>query len=402
METKILRKGDIQVAAEIIMSGGLVAVPTETVYGLAGNALNEDAVKCIYDVKGRPEIKPLSLMVPDTTAISKYFRTPPPAAARFAHLFWPGPLTLVSVAADGIPDIVRAGADTIALRCPQHPLTLKLLEALPVPLAAPSANPSGAPSPKTADEVLSYFNGEIDAILDGGPCGIGLESTILDLDRTPPVILRRGALSSDDIFEALRSSMKTVGITGPTGAGKTTALSVLNNLGGAVLDCDKLYHELLESDTAMVAEIENRFPGTTAGGSVDRKLLGSLVFNEPEALLDLNAITHRYIASEVARRLDSFASAGFPVTAIDAIALIESGIAKKCDDVVGILAIGDERIRRIVAREGIDREYAEKRVRAQKDDSYFRENCSIIIENDGDIASFRNKCSIVFSRFFEF
>jgi len=399
MKTKMLGAGDIVEAAQIIMRGGLVAVPTETVYGLAGNGLDEAAVRRIYDVKGRPEVKPLALMVPNFDSGSKFFAEPSQAAATLADAFWPGPLTLVAKAADGIPDIVRAGQGTIALRCPNHLMTLWLLEELSVPLAAPSANPSGRSSPKTAAEVLEYFDGEVDAILDGGRCELGLESTILDVGTRPLAVLRQGALPSAEIFAELERNMRIIGITGPTGAGKTTALGVLSELGGAVLDCDALYHELLAANRELVAEIEARFPGTATGGSVDRKKLGSVVFGDPAALLDLNAITHRYIGAEIGRRISDFAASGYPATAIDAIALIEGGLAKRCEAVIGILATGDERIRRIMEREGIGREYAESRVNAQKGDDYFRQNCDIIIENDGDLASFREKCRFVFANY---
>ena len=162
-------------AAEILRAGGLVAVPTETVYGLAGNGLDERAVREIYAVKGRPAVKALSLMVPDAAAMERWCEDVPPAAAWLAARFWPGPLTIVLRSGPLVPVIVRAGGATVALRCPDHPLTLALLREAGVPLAAPSANPSGAPSPKTAEEVLAYFDGRIPAVLDGGACGIGTE-----------------------------------------------------------------------------------------------------------------------------------------------------------------------------------------------------------------------------------
>ena len=153
METKHITD-HIEDAAQIIRAGGLVAVPTETVYGLAGNGLNEIAVKEIYEVKGRPEIKALSLMVPDESAMERYCEDVPDTAHTLARRFWPGPLTIVLRAKGEIPSIVLAGGKTVGLRCPDHPLTLKLLRKCALPLAAPSANPSGAESPKTAGQVL--------------------------------------------------------------------------------------------------------------------------------------------------------------------------------------------------------------------------------------------------------
>ena len=168
-------------AADIIKTGGLVAVPTETVYGLAADGLNAQAVERIYEVKGRPAVKPLSLMAPGKEALDLYGRDVPRGAVVLADRFWPGPLTIVVKADQKIPSIVLAGGDTVGLRCPDSEKTLELLRLCGRPLAAPSANPSGAASPKTADEVLAYFDGAIEAVIDGGPCTLGTESTIVDL-----------------------------------------------------------------------------------------------------------------------------------------------------------------------------------------------------------------------------
>ena len=202
MKTEIITN-EIAKAAEIIKNGGLVAVPTETVYGLACNGLDEKAVGEIYRVKGRPDIKPLSLMVHDSGALDAYCEDVPAGAYALAKRFWPGPLTIVLKAKNHIPSIVLAGGDTVGLRCPDHPLTLALLKECGLPLAAPSANPSGAESPKTAETVLEYFSSKIDAVIDGGPCGIGLESTIIDMTSAPYKILRQGALPAEEIAETL-------------------------------------------------------------------------------------------------------------------------------------------------------------------------------------------------------
>ncbi|MEI3161205.1 MAG: L-threonylcarbamoyladenylate synthase [Oscillospiraceae bacterium] len=290
---------EIAQAADAIRAGQLVAVPTETVYGLAGNGLDPAAVAQIYEVKGRPAVKPLSLMVHDASAMARYCADVPPAAYTLAEAFWPGPLTIVLRAQDCVPEIVRAGGETVGLRCPDHPATLALIEAAQLPLAAPSANPSGAPSPKTADDVLAYFDGQIAAVIDGGPCGIGRESTLVDLSRTPYRILRSAAVPDDAVWDALVQKMHIVGITGGTGCGKTTALMELERQGALVIDCDAVYHELLASNTAMLAEINARFPGTIENGTLQRKRLGAVVFADAAALDDLNAITHRYVRAEV-------------------------------------------------------------------------------------------------------
>ena len=164
---------DLTGAAEILKKGGLVAVPTETVYGLAGNGLDANAVERIYEVKGRPAVKPLSLMVEGAQSMEKYCRKVPPQAKALAARFWPGPLTIVLKAKDTIPSVVLAGGDTVGLRCPDHPKTLELLALTELPFAAPSANPSGEESPKDAKKVLEYFDGRIEGVVDGGACGIG-------------------------------------------------------------------------------------------------------------------------------------------------------------------------------------------------------------------------------------
>ena len=191
-------------AAEIIRKGGLVAVPTETVYGLAGNGLNEQAVAEIYRIKGRPEVKPLSLMVHDAGAMERYCKNVPAAAYALAEKFWPGPLTIVLESKDVVPEIVRAGGATVGLRCPDHPMTQSILQEAGVALAAPSANPSDLPSPKTAQEVLDYFDGHIEGIVDGGPCAVGVESTIVDLTGDEPVILREGGIPAQEILDFIR------------------------------------------------------------------------------------------------------------------------------------------------------------------------------------------------------
>lgn len=389
MKTELICR-DLCRAAELIRQGQLVAVPTETVYGLAGNGLDESAVKEIYEVKGRPEVKPLSLMVPGAEAMELYCDSVPPQAQALAERFWPGPLTIVLKAKDSVPAIVRAGGETVGLRCPDHELTLEALRLAGVPFAAPSANPSGAPSPKSAGEVLKYFDGKIAAVIDGGECGIGRESTIIDMSAKPYRILRRGALSEEDIAAALAEKQRLIGITGGTGCGKTTALSELEKRGALVIDCDALYHELLERDEAMIAELAAAFPASVQGGVIDRKALGRIVFNDAESLLRLNGITHRCVGKALTERLRQHAMAGGTLAAIDAIELISSGVGKRCAAVIGITANRETRIRRIMNRDGISREYAEMRVDAQKPNSYFEENCDYVVRNDSEQAEFIN------------
>lgn len=189
-------------AAKILKSGGLVALPTETVYGLGAVGLDAKAVKKIYEVKGRPPQKPVSLLVEGTEAFSLCDNVPD-AAYVLAEKFWPGPLTIVLPRGAKVPDIVTAGGNTVGLRCPQHDATLEIIRLVGSPLAAPSANMSGEESPKDAKTVWGNFRGKIGAVVDGGICRVGVESTIVDLAGANPRILRQGGLAEDEIFNAI-------------------------------------------------------------------------------------------------------------------------------------------------------------------------------------------------------
>ena len=396
METKIITEKNLNEAAKMIAAGKLVAVPTETVYGLACSGLDAQAVEQVYEVKGRPEVKPLALMLHKGAAVTKYCSAVPKQARVLMDKFWPGPLTIVLNSKDIVPDIVRAGGETVALRCPDHPLTQALLKKAKLPFAAPSANPSGEKSPVTAQEVLGYFDGKISAVVDGGECGLGTESTIIDMSCAPYKILRRGALPEEEISSALAEGITLIGITGGTGCGKTTALSELEALGALVIDCDALYHELLETDGQMLADIERSFPGTVTDGKLDRKALGATVFSNEAALEDLNAITHHYIGIEFDKRLRDWAMQGGTLAAVDAIALIESGLGARCKAVIGVVAEKTTRIERIMKRDGISYEYALMRVAAQYPNEYFEEKCGYVLHNDGSEADFRKQCKKLF------
>ena len=178
--------------------------------------------------------------------------------------------------------------------------------------------------------------------------------------------------------------MKIIGITGPTGAGKTTVLGALEDLGAAVIDCDAVYHRLLEENRPMLAELRARFGHTVFDGQgrLDRKALGNVVFHDRAALADLNAITHRYVSDEIDRLIAQAEAEGRPAAAVDAIALLEGGLQDKCDVTVAVLAPAAVRVERIMAREGISRDYAQARVAAQKDDAYFKARCGHVFYND--------------------
>lgn len=189
----------IDEAAAIIRRGGLVAFPTETVYGLGANALDPAAVARIFHAKGRPADDPVIVHLLAATDLPRVARHVPPVAERLARAHWPGPLTLLLPKSNQVPEAVTAGLGTLAVRVPRHPVALALLRASGVPIAAPSANQFGHTSPTTAEHVLHDLGGRIDLVLDGGPTPLGVESTVLDVTRTPPVILRPGGLTREAI-----------------------------------------------------------------------------------------------------------------------------------------------------------------------------------------------------------
>ncbi len=179
-----------------------------------------------------------------------------------------------------------------------------------------------------------------------------------------------------------------LGITGGTGCGKTTLLNCIAEQGGLILDCDAIYHELLRNDPALLSAIEARFPGSVENGVLQRKKLGSLVFSDEKALTDLNAITHSAVKAEVLRRL-----VGKPrLAAIDAIGLFEGGLAELCDVTVAVTAPEEARIQRLMARDGIDRDYAKRRIAAQKSAAWFRKKCDYCLENNGTREDFQKTC----------
>ena len=206
METRILSAFDAstaEIAANIIKTGGLVAIPTETVYGLGANGLDPEAVAQIFEVKGRPQDNPLILHVADARQIEAFCHSIPDEAWLLAEKFWPGPLTMVLPARDTVPKRTTAGLSTVAVRCPDSPITREIIRQAGVPLAAPSANLSGKPSTTTAAHVYHDHAGRIPLIVDGGACRVGLESTIVDLTETPARLLRPGGITPEQLTEVL-------------------------------------------------------------------------------------------------------------------------------------------------------------------------------------------------------
>ena len=525
----------ISAAAKILREGGLVGIPTETVYGLAANGLDETAVKRIFEAKGRPQDNPLILTIPGQQWLPRYCKDIPPLAYVLARKFWPGPLTMIlKCRTDVVPSIITAGLDTVAMRCPNHPVTLAIIREAGIPVAAPSANTSGRPSCTTAQDVLEDMDGKIEGIVDGGPCTVGVESTILDLTCDPPKLLRPGGLplealeqvigpisvdkavvsplqegeqpkapgmkyrhyapkapvtvftgapeasareiarrvgpttgvicfdefvhlfpqqevhalgpSNDKlaqaqrVFDALRtfdnsgvteilaqcpdsrglglavgnrlkkaagfhivesdSQRIVLGLTGGTGAGKTSALNAIRELGGEIIDCDAVYHEMLDHDQELRNTINATFPGVFGpDGKLNRKKLGQEVFAKKERLDKLNAIVFRFLIPELEKRME-----GVPdgLYAIDAINLIESGLDRLCDRTIAVTAPTELRVRRIMARDDITEQYARLRISAQKPDEFYRGKCDLELNNGAETAeAFQREAKLFFERLVE-
>jgi L-threonylcarbamoyladenylate synthase len=203
VSAKAPQKRLILTAAEVLRRGGLVAFPTETVYGLGADAMNADAVKQIFVAKGRPMDNPMIVHIATLADLQALTECVPEEARQLIERFWPGPLTLILKKSPNVLDDVTGGLDTVAVRMPQNKIALALIKALGHPIAAPSANLSGRPSGTTSGHVLQDFAGKIDMILDGGPVTVGVESTVLDLSQKPPAILRPGAVTQENLVPLL-------------------------------------------------------------------------------------------------------------------------------------------------------------------------------------------------------
>ena len=523
----------ISAAAKILREGGLVGIPTETVYGLGADGTNPEAVRRIFEVKGRPQDNPLILHVTGAQWLPRYCEDIPPVAYVLARKFWPGPLTMILKRQPTVPDETTAGLHTVGVRCPNHPVTLAIIREAGMAIAAPSANTSGRPSCTTAQDVMEDVGGRVDVVVDGGPCTVGVESTVLDLTCEPPRLLRPGGLPVEDIerlighvdvdravsaslgenerpgapgmkyrhyapkapvtvitgapmssakeierragptsgvicfdeyahlfpqqlvrplgpssdkqlqaqrvFEALRSFDSTevteifaqcpdnrglglaignrlkkaagfhvidadsrriiLGLTGGTGAGKTSALNALRDLGGQVIDCDAVYHEILEGSEEFKNAINEKFPGVfSREGRLNRKKLGQEVFAKRERLDQLNAIVFRYLLPELERRVE----AADGLYAIDAINLFESGLDRLCDRTIAVTAPTELRVKRVMARDHISEQYARLRINAQKQDEFYRGKCDCELNNASDSPEeFRKEARLFFERLVE-
>lgn len=518
METLILdahRERDIQRAGAILNAGGLVAIPTETVYGLAANALREEAVRGIFAAKGRPGDNPLIVHISAVSQMYELAQHVPEEAVRLAEAFWPGPLTIILPKRACVPDITSGGLKTVALRLPDHKVARAVIEAAGVPLAAPSANLSGRPSPTAFSHVQQDLTGRVDALIDGGDCPVGVESTVVSLCGGKPALLRPGGVTlqalrdvlgdiavdpavlekltdgrtaaspgmkythyapkakiimvdaspveyaayvnekadghalcfEEDVprlqvpqvcygtrydgagqarrlFSALHEldaagagtayahipskngmglavynrlvraagfRMKNpgghhvVGLTGPSGAGKTAVAKIMEKLGCGVVDCDEITRAPGIYDAACLKELQAAFgEDVVQEGALNRGLLAARAFRTEEGKELLNRITHPRILGGVMAAYEAHVAAGCRVIVFDAPTLFEAGLDSYCSRILAVVADAQTRLSRIMRRDGLDEASARLRMQAQQELSFFVNRADHVVENSRD------------------
>lgn len=516
MKTIILKEEyqeELAQAGEILRKGGLVAIPTETVYGLAANALNPTAVSQIFKAKGRPNDNPLIVHICELSQLAPLVTEIPESALRLAEAFWPGPLTIILPKSSLVPYETSGNLDTVAIRLPSHPTAQAIIHAAGVPLAAPSANLSGKPSPTSFEHVFEDLNGRVDAIVKGQDCEVGVESTVITLTGEIPKILRPGGITKvqlekvlghveidpavvqplpagekvsspgmkythyspladitiidssphdfiqfvnqqknayalcfeEDIpfltvpyvsygsrydghtqaqrlFSALHEldelRAKTVyaripskngvglavynrlvraagfqifnplqayiiGLTGPSGGGKSTVCRYLQDLGAEIIDCDLISKSPEVYDKNCLKELQNAFGNDIIkDGRLLRRELAKIAFSSEENKKKLNAITHPRILSKVWEKINQAKRNGKKLIAIDAPTLFESGLDDKCSRIFVVTASREQRLKRILERDHLTLEQAELRLSAQKPDNYYFSRADHIIHTD--------------------
>ncbi len=516
MDTRILHAEqayDIEIAGGILRAGGLVAIPTETVYGLAGNALDPAVSARIYRVKGRPSDNPLIVHISAMEELLPLVESVPEAAQKLAAAFWPGPLTIIMKKSNLVPKETTGGLETVAVRMPSHPAARAIIRAAGVPLAAPSANLSGLPSPSAFEHVCDDLMGRVEAIVDGGDCAVGVESTVITVVGAVPRVLRPGGVSVEqlravlgevevdpavlekpaenarvaspgmkykhyapkaeitivdaslevyarfvnahpesvalcfhgeedllrvravpfgraedalsqahDLFAALHTldaiGAKTVyarmprkngvglavynrliraaafrvlvpedvwvvGLTGQTGAGKSTVSARLAARGCAVIDCDQVTRDPALYSGDCLKALQKAFGRDIMkpDGTLDRRLLANRAFADADSTQTLNRITHPVILDRLRAAIAECVAAGARVIVLDAPTLFEAGAERLCRRIVSVLANRAVRRARILQRDGITSQEAERRMGAQQTDDFYAERSDYVLDN---------------------
>ena len=531
MHTQLLQPTPegIEEAARLLREGQQVAIPTETVYGLAADGLNGAAVAGIFAAKERPMDNPLILHIADERDWAPLVTHIPDNARRLAEAYWPGPLTIILPAADCIPPEVRGGLSTVAVRFPSHPMAQAVILHAGCPLAAPSANLSGSPSPTKASRVMEDMQGRIAAVLDGGDCSVGVESTVVDLCHTPPRLLRPGGITPEmleavvgpieidravthaliegavaaspgmkykhyapkaqvylvkgtsagyiryvnahkapgvaalcfdeevsalevpaisygrrenpleqaqQVFDALRqldeqgaqvvyaacpaprgvglavynrliraaafriiNTIRTIGLTGPTGAGKSTVAAVWREMGVPIVDTDGLARAVVQPGTPCLQALADAFGPDILreDGSLNRAELAKRAFSDPEKAQQLNAITHPAIMALAQQQLEEAADSGHPAAVVDAPLLFEAGMEAICHHVVTVVSPAPLRRQRIMARDGLDEAAANRRMAAQKPDDFYCREGVTVLHNASDEDSLRAQAATLWN-----
>ncbi len=529
MNTQLLKPTTegIDEAARLLRDGQLVAVPTETVYGLAADALNPKAVASIFAAKERPMDNPLIVHIADIADWASLVKEIPDNARRLAEAYWPGPLTIILPAADHIPNEVRGGLSTVAVRFPADPVAQAVILHSGCPLAAPSANRSGSPSPTNAARVIEDMNGRIAAVLDGGDSAVGVESTVISLCGDKPRLLRPGgitpemleeilgpieideavthalkkgataaspgmkykhyapkaqvrllkgtaaayidyvnthaadgvaALCFDEdvphltvpcvpyghrndpleqahrLFDALRqldelgaqtvyaacprpqgvglavynrliraaafdiiNTIRVIGLTGPTGAGKSCVADTFRAVGVPIIDADRVARQVTEPNTECLKALCEAFGDEILrdDGNLDRKELARRAFATHETAKQLNRITHPAIMAAIKQRLEDLADAGHPLAVLDAPLLYEAGADALCDRILAVTAPAETRLARIMARDGLDREAAMRRMNAQPSDKFYIRDGGTVLTNDTTLEALSEKARAI-------